>query len=257
MTIPLLDLYTLSVIFIRVGAIYFALPFFGDSPTPIRIRVLLALATTVCLAPIYGNGFIESLPTSVVEIVLVVLKEILLGVVIGYVARLAFDGILMAASIVGYQMGFGTASLLVPDAQMQMNSFTAFHRILMMLIFFALNMHQAYFYVLAKTFTVVKPGIPKFHEDYLPFFIRLSGDIFIVSLQLASPILVALMFTMAAMGLIARTVPQMNVFTMSFPTSFFVGLLVYLGTFPFMPEWLKLHFSRNQEDMIMSIFGVR
>lgn len=257
MAIPLLEIYAYVLIFLRVGGIYFALPVFGDQPTPLQVRILLSLATACCLIPVVEVPTNLALPVSIISFLIVAMREVVIGIIIGFAARLAFDGLVMAASIVGYQMGFGTANLLVPDAAAQMNSFTAFHRVIMIMIFFALNMHHTYLIAIDKTFEVIPLSFAKLSPDLAEFFIHATGHIFVTAIQLAAPVLVALMFTMASLGLIARTVPQMNVFTMSFPLSFFIGLLVYLATFPLMPGWLNGHFQESQKTMLTSIYGMR
>ena len=75
-----------------------------------------------------------------------------------------------------------------------------------------------------------------------------SRDIFITALQLAAPILF-FMFTMSALGLLARTVPQMQVFQMSFPLSFFLGIIIYIALIPMYPEWTSMHFKANIDQI--------
>lgn len=71
---------------------------------------------------------------------------------------------------------------------------------------------------------------------------------FSIALQLATPILVALLFTMAALGILARTVPQLNVFIVSFPISFAVGLTIYIATLPLYPNWFRNHYKNMRAE---------
>ena len=178
------------------------------------------------------------------------------GLFVGFVGRLAFDGILMAASLVGYQMGFGTADLIFPGLNSQVSAFTAMHRGVMMLIFLSLNLHHIYLDGILKTFELIPAGgaIPSKH--LMPFLIQLTSGIFRVAMQLSAPVLVALIFANSALGLAARTVPQLNVFTMSFPAGFFVGMFIYLACLPFFPEWTQTHFELSQTYMIRTIQGL-
>ena len=257
MTIPVLDIMGVALVFIRIGGIYFALPIIGDSPTPLRTRILLTVGTTLCITPLLPPEWTSTIDLSLLGLILAVLKELLIGIVLGFTARMAFDGLIMAASVVGYQMGFGTANLLVPDAGMQMDGFTAFHRILMILIFFAMDMHHTYLFAIGDTFKFIPIGTASYSPDFAIFFTKITAGVFSTALQLASPVLVALMFTMSALGLIARTVPQMNVFTLSFPVSFGIGLLVYMATLPFMPGWLNNHYLDVHQNLRDAIIGLR
>jgi flagellar biosynthesis protein FliR len=244
------------LIFVRVGAIIFFLPIFGDGPVPVQIRIGISICIAVIFLPLIPVTEMGNL--ALVPLTFVLIKESLVGLVIGFIARLVFDSIIMAASIVGYQMGFGMANLLMPDAAMQMSSFTALHRILVILLFFSLNLHHIFFDAIAKSYKVVPVGGVNFQQDAITSsMVELSANIFTISLQLAAPVLVGLLFTMAALGLIARTVPQMNVFTLSFPISFFVGLAIYAASLSFYPEWLIENFGQTRGHILDSLVKLR
>jgi len=245
-----------GICFLRVGAIIFALPLFGESSVPIRIRLMTAVAVSLCIYPSLESSWSPVFVNDIWSVGGLILREVLIGFVIGFVARLLFEGVIMAASLVGYQMGFGTANLMVPDAQMQMSSFTAFHRIMVILIFFALNLHHMFFHAISDTFSMIPAGQAIPNTDLGLLIIKGTASIFSVAMQLAAPILVSLLFTMASLGLIARTVPQLNVFTMSFPISFFVGLSIYVATTPYMTQWLRQHFIQSSEFVYMAIRGL-
>ena len=245
------------LIFVRISAILFTLPVFGDEPTPIRVRVLLSVALAFIVYPLIMPDWLPVLPKGLFELVMVIGKEILLGVMLGYTSRLFFDGIVMAASLVGYQMGFGTANLLVPDAGIQMNAFTALHRIVLMLIFLSLNLHHQYVGAITDSFKLIPCGLLTLNAPLGELFITMTAGVFAVAVQLSAPVLVALMFTMAALGLVARAVPQMNIFTMSFPTSFFIGLIIYAASLPYFPEMVKRGFMDSQSYLSQTLGWMR
>ena len=254
--IPTEELIKGGLIFLRITGIFFFLPIFGDYPTPNRVRILLAAAMTVGFYGLVPLPDTVAVTTDVILTGWLIFKELLIGLTLGFIARMAFAGVLMAANLVGYQMGFGTASLMMPGADQQMDGFSAFHRVLVILIFLSLDMHHLFVDAIAQSFTIIQLGgvLPQLGLGEL--LIGLSASIFVISMQLAAPVLVALLFTMAALGLIARTVPQMNVFTLSFPVSFFVGLAVYMATFPFFPEWMREHFLGTHTNMLTALTGL-
>jgi flagellar biosynthetic protein FliR len=238
-----------ALAFLRIGGIIFALPITGDPPTPVKARILLSLALTVGLYGMIPASYAPNMAVDPLMIASYVLRELLIGVVIGYIGRVAFTGLLMASSVVAYQMGFGTASLFLPDVGVQVDGFTAFHRMIVMLIFFTLGLHQIFLGAIVDSFRLIPGGGATLHGQLVQVLLTTTAGIFTTSLQLAAPVLVALLFTMAALGLLARTVPQMNIFSMSFPFSFFIGLVVYIATFPFFPEWIRGHFLASQEGL--------
>ena len=245
------------LIFLRVGGIFSLLPLFGDQPVPIRVRILASvLLAWFAHSLVPPQMLLKEMPTDIVLMSSYVVRELMVGLGIGFVARISFEGILLSASIVGYQMGFGMASLLVPDAGQQMNGFTALHRAIIMLIFFSLNFHHIFIEAIFTSFAIIPTAEASYDIGLASFMIKITSGIFSVGMQLAAPVLVALMFTMAAMGLIARTVPQMNVFTMSFPVSFFIGLVVYIATFPFYPQWMRAHFEAEGLNILAVLNGM-
>lgn len=244
------------LVFIRVGAVLFALPIIGDQPTPVRVRILLSIAMAFAIQGIIPDNWLTRLPEDVLEYFIMALKEACIGVLLGFVARMAFDSIVMAGSLVGFQMGFGVADLMIPDAQMQMSAFSALHRIILVMIFLCLNLHHMYFDAIVRTFSMIPAGGIFPHRELGGYMIRMSSDLFRIAMQLSAPMLVALLFTNTALGLIARTVPQLNVFSMSFPLGFFVGLLIYLSCLPFLPGWASEHFHNSELQILQTLKGL-
>ncbi len=247
------DILRAALIFLRISGIIFVLPIFGDTPTPVRVRVLLSGAIAVGIFPLIPIGWAPQFGADVIATASVILRELLVGLTIGFVARLAFEGLLMAAQMVGYQMGFGTAGLFIADAEESMSGFSALHRIIVMLVFLTLSLHHMFISAIFDTFILVPAGGAMPKAELGMHLIRLTSDVFVVGLQLASPIFVALLFAMAALGLIARTVPNLNVFTLSFPASFFLGLMVYAATFALFPDWMGEHFELNKESLYLAV----
>lgn len=242
-----------ALVFLRIGGILFALPIIGDSPTPVRARILTALALTIGLQPMIPLSWAPSLTVDVLQIAVYIFRELLIGVVTGFFARIAFDALVMAASVVAFQMGFGTASMFLPDYSERLDSFTAFHRMIVMLIFLSLGLHHIFISAIVDSFRLIPGGGAALNGSLPVLLITLTGGMIAIAIQLAAPILVALLFTMAALGLVARTVPNMNVFVMSFPASFVIGLVVYIATLPLFPEWMREHFMNSHEQMFAAL----
>ncbi len=250
------DILTGVLVFLRIGAILFALPFFGDNPTPVQVRILLAVALTLALYPLIPQPWVAKFPDDMVGYFLLVIRELCIGISIGFIGRMAFDGILMAASVAGYQMGFSVSDLFMPDEQVQMNAFTALHRVIMISIFLALNLHMMYIETIIKTFQIIPAGGALPSKAFGEAMIGMSGGILVVAMQLAAPLLVALLFSNTALGLVARVVPQFNVFSASFQVGFFVGMTVYICCLPFFPSWLMQHMESSRTQILATIKGI-
>lgn len=254
------QILTAAAIFLRISCIVALLPLFGDSSVPIRVRILLSVALTAGIYPLIASEIAANLTPAFNDIgslSILMMKELLIGLVLGYTAKLAFDGVVMAANMVGLQMGFNTASVFIPDAEDTTNGFTALHRMLVVLIFLALNLHHIYIKTVFDSFNFIPLGQAQMPGALNSHLLVVSAGIFATAVQLAAPLLVGLLFSTAALGLINRAVPQANVFVMSFPANFFVGLFIYMALIPLLPGWLTIHFeaSRNHILTALSLIG--
>jgi flagellar biosynthetic protein FliR len=144
----------------------------------------------------------------------------------------------------------------MPDSDEQTNGFSALHRLLIILIFLALNMHHIYVKSIYDSFAFIPIGKAIPNGELHTLLLHASGAIFTTSIQLAAPLLVGLLFSTAAMGLINRAVPQANVFVLSFPTNFFVGLFIYMALLPLLPGWLQGHFSENHRHLFSALIAI-
>jgi flagellar biosynthetic protein FliR len=249
-------LLTAAYCFIRVGGVIFSLPLFGESTVPMRVRLFLTIAISYCIFPTISPSWTPAFRDDALWFAISILRELMIGLVIGFSAKLMFEGIILAANLVGYQMGFGTGSLLLGDAEAEMTSFTALHRIMVTMVFFSLSLHHSFITSLASTFELIPAGAAFPNQNLTTIMISATAAIFKTAIQLAAPIFVAMLFTTAALGLIARTVPQLNVFTLSFPISFFIGLGVYIASTPYLNQWIHEHFSTMEEVLMTSIVGL-
>lgn len=247
---------TAAAAFLRISSIVALLPLFGENNVPVRVRIIFSAALTAGIVPILPVNYQQIVGASLRDIEslsLLMVKEMLIGITLGYVAKLAFDGIVMAAGMVGIQMGFNTSSVFLPDTDDQTNGFSALHRLLIILIFLALNLHHIYIKSIWESFRAIPIGaaIPSASLNIL--ILNVSSGIFSTAIQLAAPILVGLLFSTAALGLINRAVPQANVFVMSFPANFFVGMFLYMALLPLLPGWLQTHFQSSQSQIMATL----
>lgn len=235
--------------FLRINGILTMLPFFGDTPVPLKLRTVLAILLTVLIGSQLDFSHIGSVPLGLWDTLFFSFKELLVGVFLGFISRLAFDAMIMASSIVATQMGFGADKVFLPDYSGELDSFTALHRTLVILIFLSLNMHHLYILAIKRSFDIIRILQPKISGESLQTILTLCSEMFVVALQLSAPILIALLFATTALGILSRAVPQLNTFVISFPINFFLGLLVYIATIAFYPDWMELHFERLNENV--------
>lgn len=250
------QILTGAAVFLRILGIVSLLPLFGEGAVPVKVRIMLSAALAIGIYPVLPPGFnrgIHEAMTGIGMLSMLIMKEVLIGMVLGYSAKLAFDGIVMAANVVGIQMGFNTSNIFLPESHESTNGFSAFHRLLIILVFFSLNMHHIYLNSIMDSFRLIPLGFAWPTAALNGIIVSISAGVFVTALQLAAPTLVGLLFSTAALGLISRAVPQANVFVMSFPVNFFTGLFIYMAMLPMLPGWLQSHFAANQNQIMAAL----
>jgi flagellar biosynthesis protein FliR len=243
--LPLMQITML--IFLRVASIILTMPVFDGRNTPILFKAGLALSVTLLLLPQAEIKepfvFTEALPFGVG-----VMSEILLGVTIGLSVRLFFAAIQFAGSIAGHQMGFAIANILDPLTSTQISIIAQFKNIVTVLIFLAVDGHHWFIKGIVDSFQLVQPCAGHFGTAWFEVMMKLAGNMFKIAVMVSAPIMIALFFTNIALGIVAKTVPQMNVFMMSFPLTITVGL-VFLGfTLPYVVSLIEQAVGRLGSD---------
>ncbi len=237
------------LIFIRISAILVSAPLFGSKNVPLQMKVGLSCALTIAVLPVIG--FREVYLTGVPSLVSAMLGEILIGIIIGFTARLIFAAVQLAGQLVGFQMGFGIVNVLDPQTSTQVAIIAQFQNIITLLVFLALDAHYWFILSIAKSFELIPPLGFCFTDSLMEAIVRLSCDMFVVAAKLAAPIIAALLFTSVALGLIARTVPQMNIFIVGFPLKIAIGLLGVGLSLPLLSYMLRNLFQEMGEDIMV------
>ncbi len=224
-SLPELQLFFL--VFLRTGAFLMSLPGLNAPSVPILFRVGLALSASLLLVPALGLQAPPFLADGI-SLGVAAAGEILLGLLAGMAVRLVFEGVQLAGQIVGYQMGMAIAEVIDPASEDQVALLSQFNTLFATLIFLTINGHHAVIRSLVESYALVPPLGFQVNGPVMERLIRLSAEVFVVGLKAGAPIIVALMLSTVSFGLVARTVPQMNIFIVSMPLSIGVGLL-FLG----------------------------
>jgi len=249
-SLPQLQLFFL--VFLRVGAIIMSIPVFDSKSIPIFFKIALAFTTSMALFPILE---LEPLPliNNIFAMGVSVAGEILLGLVIGFSVKLIFAGIQLAGQLAGYQMGMALANVMDPSASQQVPLLAQFNNLIGLLIFISINAHYWFIRALAHSFQMVPPLNVNFSGSLMEHLIKMSGNMFVIGIQIGAPVIAALLITSVAFGLIARTVPQMNVFIVAMPLKIGVGLLFLGFSLPYFSTFLQKIFNGLGENILFML----
>ena len=227
LTVSLSQIQLFFLVFLRTGAFLMAIPMLSGASVPVIFRIGLCLASSLLIFPLVKLG---PLPVSsdVFTLAVSAAGEVLLGLLAGVAIRLIFEGIQLAGELAGYQMGLAIAEVVDPASEDQVAILSQFMSLMATLVFLILNGHHWLIRTLVESYEIVPPVGFQVNGPVLERLTRLTAGMFITGLKAGAPVMVALLLGTVAFGLVARTVPQMNIFVVSMPMNIAVGLL-FLG----------------------------
>ena len=167
------------------------------------------------------------LPENTLGFVLATGSEFLFGFIIALTAKFFLASVQLAGQFLGFQMGFNMASVMDPQTGGQSSVVSQFLYLITVLIFFSINGHYAFIKAVAHSFETVYPGTFMLKGPIVIGLMKLSSEMFIIALKLAAPIMIALFLSNLALGIVARTVPQVNILMVGFPINISLGLILF------------------------------
>jgi len=194
-------------------------------------KVGLVILFSIILTSTRGDFVL--VPTgSLIELAGLALREILVGVMIGFVFTLLFMAVHGGGSIIGYQVGFHMAQVVDPTTQDQQSVMAQIWFVVAMLIFLSIDGHHLVIRAFNDSYTVMPPGHVVIASGVGDLIVRYTTYVFVVALKIAAPVMVTLFLTDVALGTVAKMMPTMNVFIVGFPLKIGVGLVVVAMSLP-------------------------
>jgi flagellar biosynthetic protein FliR len=218
-----------ALVLSRVGGIFSAIPVFGGRTIPIRIKIIIIFMITLVCFPALSFS-ISGLPTDSFTLALLIMREIMVGITLGFVTRIIFSAVEFSGQVIGMQMGFTISSIIDPSQGTQTQIMSVMQTLLATLLFLSLNIHHLFLRTIVDSFRIVPLGGWHINGEIIAFLIRSTADIMILGVRLAAPVMVALLLTSITLGIMARAFPQMNVFMVSMPLNIGIGFLVLGAT---------------------------
>ena len=231
MSLPFLSAEYLDafvLVLLRVSAIIVTIPVISEGTVPIKIKAGLSIIIAIIIFPMVVPQIPPIKNIHLIQLIFLMAGEVLIGVTIGFVARLLFAAIQMAGDIIGFQMGFSVANVIDPMSSTQVSIITELQYLIAMLVFLTINAHHFFFQAIVQSYTLITPLSFHFSGQLMQFIFDVSREMFVIALKIAAPIMAVMIFTNVGLGVIARTVPQMNIFIVGFPLQISLGL-IFLG----------------------------
>jgi len=246
---------TLLVIMTRVGPLIFLLPIIGSGSVPGQVKALFTLALSLILLPVIPVSA-SLLPETAVGYAVFVLTEVAFGATLGFFARLIFDATDLAGQMVSISMGMGMAGTMDPENGAQVSLVGTLWNIVAILIFLGIDGHHLFFKTLVESFAWVTPGSLRLEQPTMDGITQGISQMFVLGIQIMAPAAVALFLSHVAMGVIAKTVPQVPIMLVAMPLNIGIGFLfVGLSMLYLLPLMTK-HFGIMGQNLLKLAIGM-
>ena len=250
--IPVEQFQTFLVVTSRVAGFIGAVPVLSGAQTPGRIKTGLVFATSLVLFPIMADA-VPKTDFSPAPFLLLIISELLLGLLLGLVARLIFTAVEFGATVIGYQMGFAAANVFDPQSERQVALISQFQNVFAILIFLAINGHYIFFQTAVMSYDLLPPGQLNLSGDAVPYLMELASHMFEIGVQFSAPVLAVLLLSGLILGILARVFPQLNVFLLSFPINIGTAFIVMALTLGMVSTLIRREFDTLGERIIIML----
>lgn len=214
----------------RIGALIATAPILGDGSVPRTVRIGLAVLVTIVVAP--GVPAVPDASLLSGDGIALIARQLLIGAAMGFSMRLAFAAVEYAGDLIGLQMGLGYATLVDPETNDQTPMIGSLLRYFASLAFLVANGPLLMIAGIAESFNVLPlAGDGAMLEDWKMLALQ-GSTIFGLALHMALPVVAALLVTNVALGVMTRAAPQLNLFSIGFPITITVGLVVLVASLP-------------------------
>lgn len=208
----------------RITAVLMTMPIFGTTLVPTRVRLYFALAITMAIMP--GLPPMPQVNALDLSALLLIAEQIIIGALLGFSLQLFFQAFVVAGQIISIQMGMGFASMVDPTNGVSTAVIGQFLTMLVTLLFLAMNGHLVVFEVLTESFTTMPVGSAMLVNHFWELAGKL-GWVLGAAMLLVLPAITALLVVNIAFGIMTRSAPQLNIFSIGFPLILVLGMVIF------------------------------
>lgn len=236
------------LVFVRLGALVAVAPVFSSPNLPIRLRVALAALGAVLIAPTVRVP--ELSQAHLFTWVLLMLGEVSVGLLLGYLVRMIFFAVEFGASIISMEMGLNLSGVLNPFSHERSETIGLALFALASLLLLTMNLHHEILVGLQRSYSLVPAGAVSLSPGLFRDVVGRSSQIFHLGLLMAAPLLVVTLLVALILSVLGRAVPQMNVFGESFAIRTLAALAMMGITLNLLAQHISNGLRRLPEDMI-------
>lgn len=231
------------VVLARVGGLMSFAPFWSHRAATKQVRVLLALAIALVVAPTVANRISVS-TSSAPSLMFVIFGELLIGFAVGFVGRTVFSALEVAAKVFGDVIGFSLAATIDPSTQAQTAALGTIAQMIGMMVLLAMEGHHWMLTATVRSYALTQTSAARsVTPELIEVLLRLSSDVLAMGLGLAAPAIVVLLGVEIVLAIAGRAAPQLQVMIVGFPLKIAAGLWLLGATLYFIPSSIRAIFS--------------
>ncbi len=220
----------------RIASFFMAVPMIGSRLLPVQLRLGLAVAVTLVVVPLLPEmPVVDGLS---LEAVLITVKQMVIGVALGFMAQLFFHVVVLGGQMISSQMGLGFASVSDPANGVSVVVLSQFYVMLTMLVFLSMNGHLVFIQIIVDSFHIIPVANRGVSTGVYWEIATGASWVFSAALLMALPAVIALLIVNLAFGIMTKAAPQLNIFAIGFPFTMIFGLFItwvsmadYLGQY--------------------------
>ena len=241
----------------RITGIFIISPFFGSQNIPITMRVATAMTIAVVIFPVVDQHTIVEAPASVLSYGLSVLSELFIGWLIGLVSYVALISISMAGKIMDLQVGYAMVQVMDPTSGQQKALSGRFLYNLAVIIFLVTDGHHFLLSGLVESFQMIPITGLNLDTEIVDLMVDFTYGIFVSGMKVAIPVTFAILLTNVGLGILARTMPQLNIFVVGVPMHLVIGTFVLAMLIPFYVVFLDVLFNEMYGNITIALRAIQ
>lgn len=223
------QVFAVFMVFARIGSAFSVLPGFSEAFIAMRFRLMLAGMTSLIVAPVVAPSM-PAAPDAPLAVLMLLGGEVIIGLFLGMTARVALNAVQTAGMIIGLQTSLSNAFAYDPTTSQQNAVVGAWLSTIAIVLIFVTNLHHLMLRGLVESYSVFRPAQLPPVGDLTELIVRLVSSSFLLGIQIATPFMAFGFIFFLALGLIARLMPQVQIFFVAMPLQIVIGFIALGST---------------------------
>jgi flagellar biosynthetic protein FliR len=243
------------MLFTRITAMIVVAPILGHQAIPVQMKVAFGMFFAFVMYPI-ASAQASVINAELLPLVLMAMKEVAVGLTIGFATGLLFAGVRYAGELISLDTGLSGAAMFDAEMNSQASLISEFLYLGMLMVFLLLNGHHFVIEALEMSYAAVPLGGFTFNTEITQMMIKLTGYAFVIAVKLAAPVMVAMFLINVALSILSRVMPQMNIFALAFPLKIGIGFYALVASAPllvFVFKKLLTSFETNILELVKAL----